>query len=283
MKPAIRVLALILVLSLVAVGCNIQSKFKTRSYQTPEESQEISKVYNPPSEEPVRTIVPHLVGLNGPALRINGVDIPAEDIRSLYDYYCSYRNEDSKTLFREAAFEWIRSYAVATHWKDKIQPTVDRLNELRQQVIEGADFGNLIVENSMEPEADKTAGDLGTVGRGALVPIFEMHCMNEPLNVVSKPFPTVFGWHIIQVLSRDLSDPNNPKFHVRHLLLVHGLDPANGELIQQEQGANVMRWSNTAQVEILADELKEALPEYVSNSTDAGSGPATQVPAGGTE
>jgi parvulin-like peptidyl-prolyl isomerase len=188
-------------------------------------------------------------------------------------------------LLREAAFEWIRAYAVATHWKDKIPPAIDRLNQLRRQVLEGADFGYLIVENSMEPGADKSGGDLGTVGRGSLVPIFEMRAMTGPLNEVSEPFPTVFGWHILQVLSRDLSDPENPKFHVRHLLLVHGLDPANEDLIQQEQGANVMRWTSLAQVVILADELKEVLPEYVQNSpsTDAGSGPAgRQDSAGGT-
>ena len=43
-------------------------------------------------------------------------------------------------------------------------------------------------------------GDIGWISSGDTVPTFESAVMNLPLNTISKPIRTPFGWHIIEVL-----------------------------------------------------------------------------------
>jgi hypothetical protein len=247
-------------------SCTVASKYPTRSYQNDDERQAINKIYSPSEKEiPKKEMEPFMKDEHGPALKVNGLAISADDIRSLYEYFGTFRKEDAITLKRDALMQWIGAYAVMSQWPDKIEPARKRITELHDQVVKGANFRNLVVENSQEPGADKSAGDLGTSGRGKLVPVFEMHAMTEPLNQISDPFPTVFGWHIIEVLERNTTDPDNPTFHAEHLLLMHGLDPANGDAIRQ----NSTRWTNLAKVEILLPELEPLLPQYVNKSAES--------------
>lgn len=258
------ILAICLVASFVFLcSCGVHSKYTTRSHMTPEELKAFESKYAPVEETSTeeKKIEPFLKGIDGPAVRVNGRDIPAKDIRELYEYLSSYKREDAVSLKRQAVMEWIQTYAVMTQWPDKIEPAIKRLNSIHQLIQQGGDFRNIIIENSQEPLADKTGGELRSQNRGDLVPIFEMHAMTAPLNKVSEPFPTIFGWHLAETLSRDETDPAKPSFTVRHLLLFHGLDPTNGDLIRQ----NAMRWTNLAKIELLQPELTEILPQYVKN------------------
>jgi hypothetical protein len=251
----------------LSVGCTVASNYPTRSYQTADERASVDKIYNPPKEAPpAKQLEPFLKDVEGPALRVNGFDIPANDVRELYQYFGTFRKEDAITLKRDALMQYIQTYAVMSQWPDKIGPALQKIAALRDQALAGTDFNYLIVENSQEPGASKNAGDLGTLGRGQLLPIFEMHAITEPLNTISQPFPTIYGWHIIQVLERDTSNPEKPTFHARHLLLMHGLDPANGDLIDK----NATRWVNLAKVVLLTPELDKLLPQYVARPSDAG-------------
>jgi hypothetical protein len=263
-------ICLLLCIPLIA-GCIVQSKYNTRSFMTPEEIAAVDKIYaGPQPETPKRTLEPFLKGFEGPAIRVNGLDIQASDIRRLYEYLASYKPDDPIALKRQAAMQWIQTYAVMSHWPDKIEPARQRIEQLRQQAVGGADFRYLIIENSQEPGADRSGGDLGTQGRNKFLPIFEMHAMTDPLNQISEPFPTIFGWHLIEPLERNTDDPNNPTVHVRHLLLVHGLDPANADMISQDNYANVLRWTNLAKVELLAPELNQILPQFVPRTPPPG-------------
>jgi hypothetical protein len=49
---------------------------------------------------------------------------------------------------------------------------------------------------------------------------------------------------------------------VRHLLLAHGLDPANLDEISKDSMAAVQRWTGYANVELLVEDLQEVLPSY---------------------
>jgi hypothetical protein len=244
-------------------GCGVHSKYKTRSQQSPEELAATDKLYaGAKQEEAAKALPPFLDGVEGPAIRVNGLEIPASDISRLYIFLGTSKKEDPTVLKRQAAIEWIETYAVMSHWPDKIEAARQRMTQLRQQALNGADFLNLVVENSQEPNVTQTGGDIGTVDPSKLLPIFAMHAMNDPLNQVSEPFPTIFGWHILKPLDRETSDPNKVTVHAQQLLLVHGLDPANEDLISQDQGVNVTRWTNLAKVELLVPELNEVLPQF---------------------
>lgn len=221
-----------------------------------DEIEEIENIYNPPAEEVV-VITSFLEGVDGAVMSVNGLDVDAQDIRNLYTFLHDIRGQSLAEAKRNSVDEFIKIYAVMSQWPDTVDIAVTRLNEILDQVnTDGAIFAYLVAENSQEPEADQSAGDLGEISYGGMVPNFEMHTFTDPVGEVSGPFPTVFGWHLILVSERSDENTDEAKAKASHLLLFHGLDPENGPNIRE----NVTRWTNLAQLEILADELYELFP-----------------------
>ncbi|SFD60393.1 periplasmic chaperone for outer membrane proteins SurA [Thiohalospira halophila DSM 15071] len=77
-----------------------------------------------------------------------------------------------------------------------------RLQRLRRQIENGADFAELAREHSEDPGSAERGGDLGWVGSGALVSEFENVMDGLNPGQVSQPFETQFGWHIVRVEDR---------------------------------------------------------------------------------
>jgi peptidyl-prolyl cis-trans isomerase SurA len=63
-------------------------------------------------------------------------------------------------------------------------------------------FAELASEFSEDPTTQITGGNLGWSNPGDYTPAFEDVANNLPLNKISKPFKTPFGWHIIEVMER---------------------------------------------------------------------------------
>lgn len=89
-----------------------------------------------------------------------------------------------------------------------------RLNDLRQRIIAGEDFNELAKKYSEEPSAQYTGGDLGWVGRGAMVPAFEAMAFKLKKGEISQPFESPFGFHIMQLIDR-----RGNEYHSRHILV----------------------------------------------------------------
>lgn len=73
--------------------------------------------------------------------------------------------------------------------------------ELKQQIEGGADFADVAKEHSQCPSGAK-GGDLGTFGRGQMVPEFDTVVFNEELNTVHGPVKTQFGYHLLEITAR---------------------------------------------------------------------------------
>lgn len=82
----------------------------------------------------------------------------------------------------------------------------NKLIELRQQVLGGADFGELARENSEDIGTMLQDGDLGWSMPGQFVPEFTQAMDNTPVGETSLPFRSEFGWHILQVEDRRKQD-----------------------------------------------------------------------------
>jgi peptidyl-prolyl cis-trans isomerase SurA len=63
------------------------------------------------------------------------------------------------------------------------------------------DFAELAKKKSEGPSA-ADGGDLGFFRRGVMVPEFEKTAFSLPINGVSDPIRTKFGWHVIKVIER---------------------------------------------------------------------------------
>ncbi len=74
--------------------------------------------------------------------------------------------------------------------------------ELKKQIEEGADFAQVAKDNSSCPSG-QTGGDLGSFGKGRMVPEFDQVVFSCPLNEVQGPVKTQFGYHLLEVTSRE--------------------------------------------------------------------------------
>ena len=76
-----------------------------------------------------------------------------------------------------------------------------RIEELRQQLAEGADFAELAQAVSDCPSGAQ-GGDLGRFGRGQMVPEFEEAAFTQEIGEVGDVIETQFGFHLIKVSER---------------------------------------------------------------------------------
>ena len=76
-----------------------------------------------------------------------------------------------------------------------------KLNNLRERIINGADFGELAKLNSDDASSIK-GGDLGWIYPGDTVPEFERMMDSLKVGQLSELFASPFGWHLVQVLER---------------------------------------------------------------------------------
>ncbi len=75
-------------------------------------------------------------------------------------------------------------------------------NELKTKIQEGADFADVAKEHSKCPSG-QDGGDLGSFTEGQMVPEFDKVVFNEALNEVHGPVQTQFGYHLLEVTSRE--------------------------------------------------------------------------------
>ncbi len=79
---------------------------------------------------------------------------------------------------------------------------LDQARELRQRLVEGADFAELAQETSADRASAAAGGDLGWFGRGEMAPEFEAAAFNLKIGTISEPVQTNFGYHLIKVTER---------------------------------------------------------------------------------
>ena len=80
------------------------------------------------------------------------------------------------------------------------------LNQLRDRIINGDDFGELARAHSEDPGSSVNGGELGWSSPSVFTPSFRDVSESLPLNTVSTPFKSRFGWHILEVMDRRQHD-----------------------------------------------------------------------------
>ena len=77
---------------------------------------------------------------------------------------------------------------------------------IRAQILGGDDFATVAEAVSEDTGSAAEGGDLGWVSPGDTVPEFEQTITSLPLNELSEPIKSRFGWHLIEVLERRSHD-----------------------------------------------------------------------------
>jgi peptidyl-prolyl cis-trans isomerase C len=79
--------------------------------------------------------------------------------------------------------------------------TEEQCNDLKTQIVNGSDFGDLAKSHSKCPSG-REGGALGTFGPGQMVKEFDDVVFSAPLGEVQGPVKTQFGYHLIEVTMR---------------------------------------------------------------------------------
>lgn len=79
--------------------------------------------------------------------------------------------------------------------------TIEQCEDLKQQIADGADFGEIAKQYSNCPSGAE-GGELGQFNKGMMVPEFDRVVFNEALHTVHGPIKTQFGYHLLEITSR---------------------------------------------------------------------------------
>jgi peptidyl-prolyl cis-trans isomerase C len=108
------------------------------------------------------------------------VEVGEEEVQSFY--------EENQELFERPEEVCARHILVETE---------EEIEEIAEALEAGEDFAELAQERSMDPGSAVQGGDLGCQPRGVYVPPFEEAAFTTPLDTVSEPVETQFGYHLI--------------------------------------------------------------------------------------
>lgn len=86
------------------------------------------------------------------------------------------------------------------------QTAKQQLDDALERIAAGEDFGEIAKILSDDPGSGSLGGDLGWTGPGTFAAEFEAVVVAAEIGVVSEPFRTGFGWHILEVLDRRVYD-----------------------------------------------------------------------------
>jgi peptidyl-prolyl cis-trans isomerase SurA len=152
------------------------------------------------------------------------------------------------------------------------EETKRKLQEIRDRIIAGEDFHELAKKYSDDLSAGQNGGEMGTVGRGAMVSTYEAMAFKLKKGEVSQPFESPFGIHIMQLLDR-----RGNEYTSRHILM----SPTPSE--QDIQNTN--RYLDSLRNLIVLDSIKFeiAAREYSEDQATKSKGGFFADPAGSTK
>ena len=146
-----------------------------------------------------------------------GLTITPSDVKKFYN-----RIPIDSLPFYSSDVEVGQIVKIAKISESQKEETKKKLSDLRQQIIAGANFDVLAKKYSNDPSAQSNAGEMGYVGRGAMVPQYEAMAFKMREGEISQPFESPFGFHILQLIDRRGNEYNS-----RHILLNSTPSPAD--------------------------------------------------------
>ncbi len=150
--------------------------------------------------------------------------------------------------------------------------TRQKLNEIRQRILDGEDFHELAKKFSEDPSAQYNGGEMGYVGRGSMVPQYEAMAFKLKKGELSQPFESMFGFHIMQLIDRRGNEYNS-----RHILI--SAVPSRDDLARAEKYLDSLRLA------IMRDSIsfEDAAKKYSDDQRTKGFGGYFTDEDGGTK
>lgn len=139
----------------------------------------------------------------------SGIKVTPKEVKA----YFNSLDTDSVPMI-ESEVEYAQILINAKESDNAKKEAKDRLNELRERIINGEEFSTLAILYSEDEGSAKKGGELGFMGRAELVPEFSVVAFKLKNKAVSEIVETEFGYHIMQLVER-----RGQKVNVRHILI----------------------------------------------------------------
>lgn len=123
------------------------------------------------------------------------------DDASLHAYYDGHKQEWEQVKARHILIRFQGSQVpTKANQKDLTDAeALAKVNELRAKVAAGGDFAKLAETESDDVGTAQRGGDLGSFGKGRMVPAFEQAAFAAEIGKVTEPVKSPFGYHLILV------------------------------------------------------------------------------------
>jgi peptidyl-prolyl cis-trans isomerase SurA len=132
-----------------------------------------------------------------------------------------------------------------------------RADSLYTELTKGkGDFEQIAKRSSMDAASKDIGGDLGWVRRGINLPEFDQIIFNIRPGIVSLPFETAYGFHIVRV---DRVQPGEVK--VRQILVKPALDSADVARARVEADSVLTAWQGGAAYDVLSGRHHDRVEE----------------------
>jgi peptidyl-prolyl cis-trans isomerase SurA len=92
----------------------------------------------------------------------------------------------------------------------------NRINQIRDRIMAGESFEDVARDASDDPSAKENGGNLGWFTAFRMVYEFENAAYNSPVGVISEPFKTYYGYHIIRVNDKR---PSKGMIQLAHIMI----------------------------------------------------------------
>ncbi|MXZ55093.1 MAG: hypothetical protein F4227_04095 [Gammaproteobacteria bacterium] len=120
-----------------------------------------------------------------------GLEVSEEDISTAF--------EEEQRLAQENAERKSQHILIKVDATRTKEAAMELIQDIRQQIVDGASFGELAAEHSEDESNAIFGGDLDFAGRGRFVPEFEDVLFSLEIGELSEPVVTQFGVHLIKL------------------------------------------------------------------------------------
>ena len=142
-----------------------------------------------------------------------------EEIAAPYLTDIEFNEQQIEELYRRMKLEVDASHILLGVNKDaspeEEQEVLDKIKNIRKQIIAGKPFEDAAVEYSEDPSAQTNKGHLNYFSAFTMVTPFEDAAFNTPVGEISEPVRTDFGYHLIKVHD---TRPNKGELQVAHIM-----------------------------------------------------------------
>jgi peptidyl-prolyl cis-trans isomerase SurA len=156
----------------------------------------------------------------------NKVTVTDAEVRA---YYQANRDSIAKRPESLKLAHILVAFEPDTQQVRRARVRADSIRNVLAKPGKAATFADMAAQLSDDPSG-RRGGDLGTFGKGDMVPEFEEVAFALKPMEISNPVRTRFGYHVIQVLEHfPATDSTEERVHARHIMIATKPSPADEE------------------------------------------------------